>query len=40
MVLGPVQEDGFEASVLETMINQLVDPIWARYYTVEMINKI
>jgi len=40
VVLGPVQEDGFEAPVLDSMINYQVDPIWKRYYTLEMFSKL
>jgi len=40
LILGPCQEDAFEAPVLEMMINMLVDPIWRRYYTLEMLSKI
>lgn len=40
LILGPIQDDSFDSSILEIMINLLVDPIWKRYYTLEMLNKI
>lgn len=40
LVLGPVQLDAFDSKVLADMVNQLVDPIWKRYNTLEMSNKI
>jgi hypothetical protein len=38
--LGLVQEDGFDAGALQTMMNDLVDPIWKRHYTLEMFSKL
>tara|TARA_B110000285_G_scaffold175314_1_gene196633 strand:- start:695 stop:1060 length:366 start_codon:yes stop_codon:yes gene_type:complete len=37
MVLGVIQDDDFASNVLEHIINVLVDPIWKRHYTMEMI---
>ena len=38
LVLGPLQVETFEARLLEQMIDELVGPIWRRYYTREMIG--
>jgi hypothetical protein len=39
VVLGPLQAEGFDASVLETMIDQQVEPTWRRVYTLEMVTE-
>lgn len=38
MILGVLQDDDFVATVLEYIINLLLDPIWKRHYTMEMIQ--
>ena len=40
VVLGPVQLEAFDSAVLENMVNHLIQPIWRRYNTLEMSNKI
>ena len=39
VILGTVQLDNFDPSVMADMVNQLVDPIWKRYNTLEMTSK-
>ena len=34
---GVIQDDDFASNVLEHIINVLVDPIWKRHYTMELI---
>ena len=36
MIIGVVQDDTFDRSLLENLINIIVDPIWKTYYTKEM----
>ena len=36
MIVGVVQDDTFDRSLLENLINIIVDPIWKTYYTKEM----
>lgn len=39
-VKGILQEESFEIRALEQLIDSFVDPIWRRFYTLEMISKI
>ena len=40
LIIGPCQVDTFDYKMLENMINIYVQPIWRRYNTKEMDNKI
>jgi hypothetical protein len=37
MILGVLQNDSFKALSLEFLINTLIDPLWKRHFTMEMI---
>jgi hypothetical protein len=37
LIIGVLQNDNFKAISLEYLINTLIDPLWKRHYTMEMI---
>jgi hypothetical protein len=39
-VIGTLQDEKFESSHLDNLVNYYVDPIWRKYYVTEMVQRI
>ena len=37
MITGPFQAENFNSGPLESLVNQMVDPIWRRYYNEDLV---